>query len=82
VLGEAPRAQHAALMGDPGEPADAEAIWEAALNADKFKGRPEMTKTTNPTAGEFAGLQAEVKVAERVCSNARGRRRRRPQASV
>jgi hypothetical protein len=53
------------------KPADAEQIWEAALNADKVKGRPEMTKT-NPTAGEFAGLQAEVKVAERVCSNARG----------
>ena len=31
-----------------------------------------MTKPTHPTAGEFAGLQAEVKVAERVCSNARG----------
>jgi hypothetical protein len=31
-----------------------------------------MSKTTNRTAGEFAGLQAEVKVAERVCSNARG----------
>ena len=31
-----------------------------------------MTKTTNPTPGEFSGLQAEVKVAERVCSNARG----------
>jgi hypothetical protein len=46
------------------KPADAEQIWEAALNADKVKGRPEMTKT-NPTAGEFAGLQAEVKVAKR-----------------
>ena len=32
-----------------------------------------MSKTTDPTGGEFAGLQAEVKVAEeRVCSNARG----------
>ena len=31
-----------------------------------------MTKPTNPTAAEFAGLQAEVKVAERVCSDARG----------
>jgi endonuclease III len=31
-----------------------------------------MTKTTNPTADEVAGLQAEVKVAERVSSNARG----------
>jgi hypothetical protein len=38
----------------------------------KSKGDPEMSKTTNPTAGEFAGLQAEVKLAERVCSNARG----------
>jgi hypothetical protein len=33
-----------------------------------------MAKTTKPTTGEFAGLQAEVKVAERVCSNARGRK--------
>jgi hypothetical protein len=33
-----------------------------------------MTNTTNPTAGEFAKLQAEVKVAQRVCSNARGRK--------
>jgi hypothetical protein len=56
----------------PGKPADAEAIWEAVLNADKVKGRPEMSKTANPAAGEFAGLQAEVKVAQRVCSNARG----------
>jgi hypothetical protein len=31
-----------------------------------------MTKSTNPTAGELAELQSEVKVAERVCSNARG----------
>jgi hypothetical protein len=31
-----------------------------------------MTKTTNPTAGELAGLQAEAQVAQRVCSNARG----------
>ena len=72
VMGKAPRAQHADLADHPGKPADAEAIWEAALYADKVKGRPEMSKTTNPTAGEFAGLQAEVKVAERVCSNARG----------
>lgn len=72
VMGKAPRAQHADLADHPGKPADAEAIREAALYADKVKGRPEMSKTTNPTAGEFAGLQAEVKVAERVCSNARG----------
>ena len=31
-----------------------------------------MSKTTNPTARKFAGLQAEVKVAKRVCSKARG----------
>jgi hypothetical protein len=31
-----------------------------------------MTKTTNPTAAEFAGLLAELKLAERACSNARG----------
>jgi hypothetical protein len=31
-----------------------------------------MTKTTNPTAAEFAGLLAEEKVAERACSDARG----------
>jgi hypothetical protein len=67
-----PRVPSVDLADHPGKPADAEAIWEAALNAEKVKGRPEMTKTTNPTAGEFAGLQAEVKVAERVCSNARG----------
>ena len=72
VMGKAPRAQHADLADHPGKPADAEAIREAALYADKVKGRPEMSKTTNPTAGEFAGLQAEGKVAERVCSNARG----------
>jgi hypothetical protein len=40
-----------------------------------------MTKSTNSTAAEFAAMLAEVKVAERVCSNSRGRRRR-PQASV
>jgi hypothetical protein len=54
------RAQPVDLTDHPGKPADAEAIW----------GR-EMTKT-NPTAGEFAGLHAEVKLAERLCSNARG----------
>jgi hypothetical protein len=35
------------------------------------EGDPEMTKSTNPTA-EFAALLAEVKVAERLCSDARG----------
>jgi len=46
------------------------------------EGDPEMTKTTNPTAAEFAGLLAELKLAERACSNARAVMRRRPQASV
>jgi hypothetical protein len=45
------------------------------------EGDPEMTKSTISTAAEFAAMLAEVKVAERVCSNSRGRRRR-PQASV
>jgi hypothetical protein len=36
------------------------------------EGDPEMTKSTNPTAAEFAALLAEVKVAERLCSDARG----------
>jgi hypothetical protein len=72
VLDKPPRAQHADLADHLGKPAEAEALWEAALDADRVKGRPEMTKTTNPTAGEFAGLHAEVKVAKRVCSNARG----------
>jgi hypothetical protein len=31
-----------------------------------------MTKTTNPTAAEFAGLLTELKLAERACSDARG----------
>jgi hypothetical protein len=31
-----------------------------------------MTKSTNPTAAEFAAMLAEVKVAERACSDARG----------
>jgi hypothetical protein len=31
-----------------------------------------MTKTTNLTAAEFAGLQAEANVAERLCSDAKG----------
>ena len=37
VLGKPPHAQHADLADHPGKPADAEAIWEAALNADKVK---------------------------------------------
>jgi hypothetical protein len=40
VLGKPRRAKHADLADHPGKPADAEAIWEAALNADKFKGDP------------------------------------------
>jgi hypothetical protein len=31
-----------------------------------------LTKSTNPTAAEFAAMLAEVKVAERACSDARG----------
>jgi hypothetical protein len=41
-----------------------------------------MTKSTNPTAAEFAALLAEVKVAERLCSDARAVLRMGPQASV
>jgi hypothetical protein len=37
---------------------------------------------TKPTAAEFAALLAEVKVAERLCSDARGSIEEGPQASV
>jgi hypothetical protein len=40
VLGKPARAQRVSLADHPGKPADAEAIWEAALNADKSKGDP------------------------------------------
>ena len=40
MLGKAPRARHADLADHPGKPADAEAIWEAPLYANKVKGDP------------------------------------------